>query len=177
MFHVAAGGKLHADKQLIWRPCPECHKASKHHILKFGFLLLVRLNLGFITEGRLAAVLIIPSSWGSQRALLTSHQRVFWHHCRGGRRLLQGESLMHNLLLCFCFALLYFCLHRFIKNIKKLVSFIVAFIYLLLVLLEWVLLKTLSCVILLAPKTMILSALLLRHLLLRQIFMRSNLLC
>jgi hypothetical protein len=52
-FHVAAGEKLHADKQLIRRPCPKCHKASKHHLLKFGFLLLVRLNLGFITEGNL----------------------------------------------------------------------------------------------------------------------------
>jgi hypothetical protein len=71
-FHVAAGEKLHADKQFIWRPCPECHEASKHHLLKFGFLLLVRLNLGFTTEERLAVVLIIPSSWGSQRAILTS---------------------------------------------------------------------------------------------------------
>jgi hypothetical protein len=35
-FHVAAGEKLHADKQFIWRPCPECHEASKHHLLKFG---------------------------------------------------------------------------------------------------------------------------------------------
>jgi hypothetical protein len=58
----------------IWHPCPECHEASKHHLLKFDFLLLVQFNLGFITEGRLAAVLIIPSSWGSQRAILTSHQ-------------------------------------------------------------------------------------------------------
>jgi hypothetical protein len=52
-FHLAAGERLHADKQFIWRPCPECHEASKHHLLKFGFLLLVRLNLGFITEGNL----------------------------------------------------------------------------------------------------------------------------
>jgi hypothetical protein len=136
----------------IWRPCLECHEASKHHLLKFGFLLLVRFNLSFITEGRLAIVLIIPSSWGFQRALVTIHQRVFWRRYRGGRRLLQGESLTHNLLLCFCFALLYFYLHHFIKNTKKLVSFIVAFIYLLLVLLEWVLLKTPSCVTLLAQK-------------------------
>jgi hypothetical protein len=62
---------------------------------------------------------------------------------------------MHNPLLCFCFLLFYFCLHHFIKNTKKIVSFIVAFIYLLLVLLEWVLLKTPSCVILLAQKTMV----------------------
>jgi hypothetical protein len=72
-FHVAAGGR-HADKQFIWRPCPECHEASKHLLLKFGFLLLVWFNLGFTTEGRLATVLIIPSSWGSQQAVLTSHQ-------------------------------------------------------------------------------------------------------
>jgi hypothetical protein len=69
-FHVVAGWR-HADKQFIWRPCSECHEASKHHLLKFGFLLLVRFYLGFITEGRLATVLIIPSSWGSQRAVLT----------------------------------------------------------------------------------------------------------
>jgi hypothetical protein len=125
-FHVAAGEKLRADKQLIWRPCPECREASKHHLLKFGFLLLLRLNLGFTTEGRLATVLIIPSSWGFQRAVLTRHPVVFWRHYRRERRLMQGKSLTHNLLLCFCFcfcfALLYFllfCLHLFIKNTKK----------------------------------------------------------
>jgi hypothetical protein len=26
----------------FWRHCLECHEASKHHLLKFGFLLLVR---------------------------------------------------------------------------------------------------------------------------------------
>jgi hypothetical protein len=117
-FHVAAGGR-HADKQFICHPCLECHEASMHHLLKFGFLLLVQFNLGFTIEGRLATVLIIPSSWGSQRAVLTSHQVVFWRCCRGGRRLLQGKSRTHNLLLCFSFALFYFCLHHFIKNTKK----------------------------------------------------------
>jgi hypothetical protein len=29
-FRVAAGEKLHADKQFIWRPCPECREASTH---------------------------------------------------------------------------------------------------------------------------------------------------
>jgi hypothetical protein len=58
---------------VIWCPCLECHEASKHHLLKFGFLLLVRFKLGFTTEGRLAIVLIIPSSWGSQQAILTRH--------------------------------------------------------------------------------------------------------
>jgi hypothetical protein len=72
-FHVAAGEKLHADKQFIWRPCPECQEASKHHLLKFGFLLLVRFNLGFITEGNLLLCSTKPSSWVSQLGALTSH--------------------------------------------------------------------------------------------------------
>jgi hypothetical protein len=29
-------------QQVFWRHCLECHEASKHHLLKFGFLLLVR---------------------------------------------------------------------------------------------------------------------------------------
>jgi hypothetical protein len=29
-FHVAAGEKLHADKQFMWGPCLECREASKH---------------------------------------------------------------------------------------------------------------------------------------------------
>jgi hypothetical protein len=75
-------------------------------------------------------VLIIPSSWGSQRAVTTRHQAVFWSRCRGERRLLQGESRTHNPLLWFCFALFYFCLHRFIKNTKK-ISFLYSCFYLL----------------------------------------------
>jgi hypothetical protein len=65
-------------------------------------------------------VLFIPSSWGSQPGALTPHhQAFFWRRCQVKRRLLQGESHMHNLFLCFCFALLYFCLHLFIKNTKN----------------------------------------------------------
>jgi hypothetical protein len=35
-FHVVAGENLHTGSSCIWRPCPKCHKASKHHLLKFG---------------------------------------------------------------------------------------------------------------------------------------------
>jgi hypothetical protein len=70
----------------------------------------------------------------------------------------------------FVIVLLYFifaCI--FLSKIQKISSFIVViFTCLLLVLLEWVILRTRSCVILLAPITMILSALLLHHLLLRK---------
>jgi hypothetical protein len=60
-------------------------------------------------------------------------KQFFWRRCRGERRFLQGESLMLNHLLCFCFALFYVCLHHFIKNTKKLVpSVVVIFVALLL---------------------------------------------
>jgi hypothetical protein len=70
-------------------------------------------------------VLIIPSSWGSQLGgHLHAIKQFFWRRCRGERGFLQGESLASNLLFCYCFALLYFCLHLFIENTKN-SSFIV----------------------------------------------------
>jgi hypothetical protein len=89
------------------------------------------INLGFTTEGRLATVLIIPSSWGSQRAILTRHQAVFWRRCRGLKKkklprqlgtskfsgVVAGESCTHSLLLCFCFAL--FLLASFYQKYRK----------------------------------------------------------
>jgi hypothetical protein len=81
----------------------------------------------FLTEGKLAAVLIKPSSWGSQLDGDLHHhtppqQRFFWRRCRGKRRLLQGEFRTHILYFVLSFALLYFYLHHFIKNTQKLVS-------------------------------------------------------
>jgi hypothetical protein len=81
----------------------------------------------FLTEGKFAAVLIIPSSWGSQLdGDLHQHRAassiIFWRRCRGKRRLLQGEFRTHILYFVHCFALLYFYLHRFIKNTKKISS-------------------------------------------------------
>jgi hypothetical protein len=68
-------------------------------------------------------VLIITSSWGSQ---LGGHihaiKQFFWRRCRGERGSLQGESLASNLLLCYCFALFYFCLHLFIEKYKTKIS-------------------------------------------------------
>jgi hypothetical protein len=43
------------------------------------------------------------------------------------RRLLQGEFRTHFLYFILSFALLYFYLHHFIKNTKKLVSFVVVY--------------------------------------------------
>jgi hypothetical protein len=81
----------------------------------------------FLTEGKFATLLIIPFSWGSQLDdEITSTpcriKLIFWRHCRGKRRLLQQEFRTHILYFVLSFALLYFYLHHFIKNTKKLVS-------------------------------------------------------
>jgi hypothetical protein len=123
-------------------PLLECHEASKHHLLKFGFFLLDSINLGFLLRERLATVLIIPSSWGSQLGSYPARiKQFFWRRCRGLKKknkfprqlgtscfssAIAGEkedfckgSLHAHPLLCFSFALLYFCLHHFIKNTKN----------------------------------------------------------
>jgi hypothetical protein len=86
-------------------------------------------------------VLIISSSWGSQldSEKPSTPRRIktfFWRRCRGKRRLVQGEFCTHIIYFVLSFALLYFYLHCFIKNTKKLVSFIVVSTCPLLVLLE-----------------------------------------
>jgi hypothetical protein len=143
------------------------------------------INLGFTTEGRLAVVLIITFSWGFQ--LGGNLQYSYFNTAPPtsflaplpGRKKISARGVSHFqsfTLLLFCFIL--FLLASFYQKYKKISFFIVVIsTCLLLVLLEWVLLRTPSCVILLPPITMILSTLLLRHLLLRQIFMRLNLLC
>jgi hypothetical protein len=88
---------------------------------------------GELKKKKLLHQLHFPTSTSRQQ----NAKHVFWHRCRGKRRLLQGEFRTHILyfVLSFAFTLLCFYLHHFIKNTKKLFSFIVAFIYLLLVLL------------------------------------------
>jgi hypothetical protein len=88
------------------------------------------INLGFFLREKLAAVLIIPSSWGSQldgEKLSTPRciKIFFWRRCWGKRRLLQGEFRTHILYFVLVLLLLYFYLHQFIKNTQKIVSFVV----------------------------------------------------
>jgi hypothetical protein len=98
-----------------------------------------RLNLGFLTEGKLAAILITPSSWGSQRAGRSPRTKTiscFSSTVAGEKigRLLRREFLHAHPLLCYCFALLYlFYLHRFISKTKKKLESLVVVIFLLLV--------------------------------------------
>jgi hypothetical protein len=77
-------------------------------------------------------VLIIPFSWGSQLGGHLHQHRTTIKLFSGAvarekTRLLQGKFRMHILYFVFCFALLYFACIIFIKNTKKLVSFIVVF--------------------------------------------------
>jgi hypothetical protein len=91
----------------------------------------IRLNLGFLLREKLVAVLIIPSSWGSQLdgdlpQHTVPHQDSFLVPLPGKKKTsARGVSHAHP-LLCFkfCFTL-FFYLHCFIKTQKKLVSFIV----------------------------------------------------
>jgi hypothetical protein len=65
------------------------------------------INLGFLLRERLAIVLIIPSSWGSQLGGYPARIKLFfWRCCRGKRRILQGE--FHTHILYFVLVLLYF---------------------------------------------------------------------
>jgi hypothetical protein len=74
----------------------------------------------FLTEEKLATVLIIPSSWGSQ---LGGYPARIKHNFlaplpRKKETSARGVSHAHPLLY-FCFALLYFFCIVFIKNTKK----------------------------------------------------------
>jgi hypothetical protein len=64
-FNIAAGEKLHADKFPGAR-VRSVAKLAGINLRKFGSFSYWFDNLGFTTEGRLAAVLIITFSWGFQ---------------------------------------------------------------------------------------------------------------
>jgi hypothetical protein len=74
----------------------------------------------FLTEGRLATVLIIPSSWGSQLGGYLPTSSTFSGAVAGEKEDFCKGSLARTIFyFVICFALLYFCLHRFIKNTKN----------------------------------------------------------
>jgi hypothetical protein len=91
--------------------------------------------LGFITEGKLAAIFIKPSLRVSNWPVIyfinyrpTSflapssprHQQVFWCRYRGKRRLLQGEFRTHILYFVLSFVFTLFLLASFYqKHTKK----------------------------------------------------------
>jgi hypothetical protein len=171
-FHVAAGEKLHTDKfsgAIVWSVA----KLAGINHQKFVSFSYWFDNLG----SQLREDLLLCSSHLTLGVTNYASINKFSGVVAGEKKIsARGVSHFQSFtLLLFCFIL--FLLASFYQKHKKISSFIVViFTCLLLVLLEWVLMRTPSCVILLAPITMILSALLLHHLLLRQIFTRLNLL-
>jgi hypothetical protein len=90
----------------------------------------------------LAAIFIIPSSWGSQldgEKLSTPYRIKLFSGVIAGEEeedFCKGSFCMHILYFVYCFALLYFTCIVLSKNKKKIESFVVVFTCLLLVLLE-----------------------------------------
>src|SRR5215213_8795906 len=84
----------------------------------------------FLSEGKLATVRIIPSSWGSQRTCtFTRIKSVFWRRCRGDQDTLQGESPLLNLFTLFlsCFILFTTLFAALNQNTKNLVASLTLF--------------------------------------------------
>jgi sterol desaturase/sphingolipid hydroxylase (fatty acid hydroxylase superfamily) len=103
------------------------HQASEHQPWEVGSFSYWFDKPRFHTEGRLAAVLIIPSSWGSQLVTNKHYQANFLAPLTGRKRIsARGVSHFQSFtLLLFClFSLLYFYLHRFYQKYKKISSFV-----------------------------------------------------
>jgi hypothetical protein len=111
-FHIAAGAGS-----------APCQKPVSINLQKWFISPTGRLNFGFITEGKLTAVLITPSSWGSQLV----HQHRTTNKFSGAFAEEKEDFYKGSLslpifftLLLFCLvSLLYFCLHLIIKNTKN----------------------------------------------------------
>jgi hypothetical protein len=113
-FHVAAGASSAPYQK------PVSINLRKWFLSPTG-----QLNFGFIIEGKLTAVLITPSSWGSQLVRQHCNINKFSGAVAEEKEDFYKGSLSLPIfftLLLFCLvSLLYFCLHIFIKNTKKLV--------------------------------------------------------
>jgi hypothetical protein len=137
--------------------------------------------LGFLTEGKTLLLYSSHLPLGVPNGLVINHASSYFSGAVAGEEVedfCEGSFSHAHPLLCylFFFTLFIFTCIVLSKTQKKLESLVVVFTYLLLVLLKWPILKTSSCVTLLVRTIVILSALLLRHLLLLQTFMRLSLL-
>jgi hypothetical protein len=115
-FHVAPGaGSV------------SCQKPVRNNIQKWFLSPTSRLNFGFITKGKLTAMLITPSSWGSQ--LVVNHAPTSFLAPLLGRKRISARGVSHLQSFYFVIVLLsfftLFSFTSFIKNTKKLVPFIV----------------------------------------------------
>jgi hypothetical protein len=117
---------LCASFTLLLAPTPRARlslallpKSASNNLWKWFLSPTGRLNLGIIMEGKLTAVLIIPSSWGFPTGPVR-HQDFFWCRCRGERGFLQGESLTSNLFYFVIVLLSFFTLFCLLLVYQKL---------------------------------------------------------
>jgi hypothetical protein len=111
--------------------CPKLSQTSKHHLQSYCLLFSWSINLGFLTEGKSAAIFITPSSWGSQWAGHSPRiKQQFSGTVAGEEWKTSARGVFHThthifyFVLLFCFTL--FLLASFyIKNPKKLESLVV----------------------------------------------------
>jgi hypothetical protein len=95
-------------------------KSASNNLRKWFLFPTGRLNLGIITEGKLTAVLIIPSSWNFPTSLVR-HQDFLWRCCRGERISARGVSHFQSfyfVIVLLSFFIL-FCLHLVYQKYKK----------------------------------------------------------
>jgi hypothetical protein len=96
----------------IWRHCWSVAKLVGINLRKCGSFSYWFDNLGFTTEGRLAVVLIIPSSWGSQRSVIYTPSSIFFLAPLPGKKKISARGVSHAqsftlLLFCFIFACIF----------------------------------------------------------------------
>jgi hypothetical protein len=104
-FYVAAGTEATRQNKFSG----VIAKSASNNLWKLFLSPTGRLNFGFITEGKLTAVLFTPFSWGSQLVCHTAHQQVFWRHCWEKEEFCKGSLSLPSFLLSYCFAyFLYF---------------------------------------------------------------------
>jgi hypothetical protein len=121
-FRVAAGAKQSPGRgalQIVW----SCREASEHQPSEVWLSPTGSINLGFTTEGRLAAVLILPSSWGSQWGVIYTPSSKFAGAVTREKEDFCKGSLSHSIFY-FVIVLLYFifiCI--FLSKIQKISSF------------------------------------------------------
>ena len=84
----------------------------------------------FLTEGKLAAVLIIPFSWGSQRIAITRASSLFSGAISGEKKhVCKGSLSLPIFLLCYCFAYFIFVCFLISKILERILLIYFPFSY------------------------------------------------
>jgi hypothetical protein len=121
-------------QQYFWRHCPECHEASKYHLLKFGSFSYWFDKPWFHNWGKTCCCAHHTFYWGSQ---LVGHLHQYrtinkFYGAVAGEEEDFCKGSLSRTIFYFVFVLLYFifaCI--FLSKIQKIASFIVVTLLLL----------------------------------------------